>query len=209
MAKKYRYIVVIDTEFVSSKEGAQPFQVSLIAYEIKDDELVKISDFNVFIMLKEGLKLNYYARKYTGITYEKLRHEGIYPNMAIQQVINFLLMFNVDETLIVGWAPNNDKRMLDHLLNDEDGLINLSAFDWYDVAKTYCVFNNLDPYQTPSFEVAAEKYNLLNYKFHDSMEDATATAELLKILIKEHGIEKVIYKTKEAKESKKRIKKAR
>ncbi len=193
MNKKYRYVIVIDTEFISSKEGEQPIQVSLIAYQIKGEELIKISDFNVYVMLKKGLHLNRFARKYTGITNEKLQKEGIYPDMAIQQIVNYLLLFNVEETIVVGWAPNNDKLILSHLINEKEPLLNLGAADWYDLARCYCVLNKMDPGQTPAFESAAEKYNLSGYKFHDSMEDAKATAELLKLFIKEKGIDKILY----------------
>jgi inhibitor of KinA sporulation pathway (predicted exonuclease) len=191
--KRYKYIIVLDTEFVSSKEGEQPIQISFIAFEIKQDKLMKISDFNVYVRLREGMHLNYFARKITGITEERLLSNGIYPNMATQQVISFLLMFNVDETLIIGWAPQNDKKMLNKLMNQDEPLINLDAFDWFDLSKSYKKLNNITDNGTPAFKDAMEFYNVKGYHYHDSMEDARATAFLLGIFLKEHGIEKVIY----------------
>ncbi len=209
MARTYQYIIVIDTEFVSSKQGEQPFQISLIAFEIKNNNLIKLSDFNVFIMLKEGIKLNYFAKKYTGITDEKLKKDGIYPDMAINQVINFLLMFNIENTLIVGWAPNNDKKMLDKLINDGEPIIDLNLFDWFDLAKSYVALNHLKTNETPAFKEATESYHLSGFHFHDSMEDAKATSALLSLLLKEHGMEQTIYACQRSEKLKKGEKKKR
>ena len=203
MARHYKYILVIDTEFVCSREGEQPFQISLIALEIKNRQLNKISDFNVYVRLREGLHLNYFARKYTGITDEKLIKSGIYPNMATQQVISYLLMFNVDDTLIVGWAPQNDKKMLNRLMNSDEPLINLDAFDWFDLSKSYLKLNNIKSNSTPAFKDAMDFYHVRGYHYHDSMEDARATAFLLGIFLKEHGIEKTIYEIQQTPPKKK------
>ncbi len=212
MVKKYKYAIIIDTEFVSSKEGAQPFQISMLAFKIENSKLVKLNDFNAFIMLRKGLKLNYFAKKCTGITDEKLKENGIYPDMATHQVINYLLMFNIEETIIIGWAPSNDKRMLDLLINHEEPLIDLEAFDWFDLSKSYLSLNKIETKETPSLSSVINFYHLRGYSFHDSMEDARATATLFCLFLKEYGIDKTIYdcmqKPKKAKDKRKNIKDA-
>lgn len=198
MGRKYKYAVVLDTEFVSSKEGEQPIQISLIAFEIRNNKLIKISDFNVYIRLREGLHLNYYAKKFTGLTEEDLLENGVYSDMATQQIISFLLMFNVDETLIVGWAPNNDKKMLNLLMNAGQPLIDLDAFDWFDLAKAYKKINKIEGNGTPAFKDAMDFYHVRGYRYHDSLEDARATAFLLAIFLKEKGVRQTIYDVQES-----------
>jgi DNA polymerase III epsilon subunit-like protein len=189
---KIKYFIVIDTEFVSSKEGAQPFQISMIALSLRKKKLTKISDFNVFIMLREGLKLNYFAKKHTGITEEKLKSYGVFPDMAVGQVVNFLLNFNMNETMIVGWAVNNDKRMLDKLINYKEKIIDLEAYQWYDLSNSYQKINKLKTNETPSLKAACEYYRLSGYNFHDAEDDARATALLLSMFIKELGFDQAI-----------------
>lgn len=190
--EKIKYFIVIDTEFVSSKEGAQPFQISMIALQINKKKLVKISDFNAFIILREGLRLNYHAKMHTGITEEKLKKLGIYPDMAVNQVVNFLLNFNIKETMIVGWAVNNDKLMLEKLINYDEQLIDLNAYTWYDLANSYLKLNRIKGNDTPSLKHACDYYRLTGYNFHDAEDDARATALLLSMFIKEVGFEKAI-----------------
>lgn len=189
---KIKYFIVIDTEFVSSKEGAQPFQISMIALQLNKKKLTKISDFNAFIILREGLRLNYHARKHTGITEEKLKNIGIYPDMAVNQVVNFLLNFNIKETMIIGWAVNNDKLMLEKLINYNDELINLNAYTWYDLANSYLKLNRVKGNDTPSLKSACDHYRLAGYNFHDAEDDARATALLLSMFIKEVGFDQAI-----------------
>lgn len=189
---KIKYFIVIDTEFVSSKEGAQPFQISMIALALRKKKLTKISDFNVFIMLREGLKLNYFAKMHTGITEEKLKSYGVYPEMAVNQVVNFLMNFNVNETMIVGWAVNNDKRMLDKLINYKEKIIDLDAYQWYDLSNSFQKINKLKSNETPSLKTACDYYRLSGYNFHDAEDDARATALLLSMFIKELGFDQAI-----------------
>jgi DNA polymerase III epsilon subunit-like protein len=189
---KIKYFIVIDTEFVSSKEGAQPFQISMIALSLRKKKLTKISDFNVFIMLREGLKLNYFAKKHTGITEEKLKSYGIFPDMAVNQVVNFLANFNVNETMIVGWAVNNDKRMLDKLINFKEKIIDLDLYQWYDLSNSYQKINKFKANETPSLKTACDYYRLSGYNFHDAEDDARATALLLSMFIKELGFDQAI-----------------
>jgi DNA polymerase III epsilon subunit-like protein len=204
---------VIDTEFVSSKEGAQPFQISMIALQLNKKKLIKISDFNAFIILREGLRLNYHARKHTGITEDKLKKIGIYPDMAVSQVVNFLLNFDINETMLVGWAVNNDKIMLEKLINYDDKLINLDQYQWYDLANSYLKLNKIKGNDTPSLKHACDFYRLSGYQFHDAEDDARATALILSMFIKEYGFDKAIkipliqsIKEKEKREKARRIK---
>ena len=46
MSRKYEYLIFIDTEFVSSKDGNQPFQVGILSYHLNDSKLVKLNEFN-------------------------------------------------------------------------------------------------------------------------------------------------------------------
>ena len=59
--------LVLDTEFVSSRAGNQPFQVAIFAYRLVNRHLVKINEFSVYVLLKHGLHLKYYAKKTTGM----------------------------------------------------------------------------------------------------------------------------------------------
>ena len=190
--ERIKYFIVIDTEFVSSKEGAQPFQISMIALQLNKKKLIKISDFNAFIILREGLHLNYHARKHTGMTEEKLKKFGIYPDMAVNQVVNFLLNFNIKETMIIGWAVNNDKLMLEKLINYDEKLVDLDKYNWYDLANSFLKLNKYKGSDTPSLKHACDHYRLSGYNFHDAEDDARATALLLSMFIKEVGFDKAI-----------------
>ncbi len=201
------YIIVIDTEFVSSKDGQQPFQIAMRSYRIDGSNLMNISNFNVFVQLREGLKLTYFAKKYSNITQEKLEELGIYPSEAIGQIINFLLNFDIKSTLIVGWDPINDRRMLDALLNHGDSLINMDSFKWFDLVVPYKQIHCPDKKDTPSLKEACETYGLIDYAYHDAEVDAYATASLLIHLLNQHGLETIISKNLQAMKKPKYIKK--
>jgi inhibitor of KinA sporulation pathway (predicted exonuclease) len=186
------YIIVIDTEFVSSKDGQQPFQIAMRSYRLVENRLMNISNFNAFVQLREGLKLTYFAKKYSGITQEKLEELGIYPTEAINQVINFLLNFDLTKTVLVGWDPVNDKRMLDALLNYGDHLINLDSFQWFDLATPYRQLYKPGKKDTPSLKEACESLMLGTYDFHDAEVDVLATSALLEALLEKHGSKSIL-----------------
>ena len=185
-------IITIDTEFVSSRDGQQPFQVAMRSYRLEENTLIEVSHFNVFVQLKEGLKLTYYAKKVSGITPEKLQEFGIYPAEAIYQIIYFLLSFDLSSTLIVGWDPINDRRMLDVLLNEGDRLINVDSFRWFDVAIPYKALLAPQKKDTPSLKEACETAGLTAFPYHDAEGDALATASILQYLLKTFGKEAVL-----------------
>ena len=39
--KKAEFLIVLDTEFVSMKKGGQPFQISMSAFHLNKDKLIK------------------------------------------------------------------------------------------------------------------------------------------------------------------------
>ena len=62
--KKAEFLIVLDTEFISLKKGGQPFQISMSAFHLNNETLIKISDFNVYITLRKGVYLNKYVKAY-------------------------------------------------------------------------------------------------------------------------------------------------
>jgi DNA polymerase III epsilon subunit-like protein len=94
--------------------------------------------------------------------------------------------------MIVGWAVNNDKRMLDKLINYKEKIIDLETYQWYDLSNSYQKINKLKSNETPSLKSACEYYRLSGYNFHDAEDDARATALLLSMFIKELGFEQAI-----------------
>ena len=185
-------IIVLDTEFVSSKTINQPFQISISAFHLIKNQLQKISDFNAYIQMRPGTHLTYFAKKYTGITEDTLLNQGIYPDAATIQVVNYLLNFDVGNTLIVGWDPINDKRMIDNLINYSDEIVNVDAFPWFNLVKPYAHFNKITSGITPSLKEACEKYGLTDFAFHNAEDDTHATVALLQKFIDEYGREKTI-----------------
>jgi DNA polymerase III epsilon subunit-like protein len=102
--------------------------------------------------------------------------------------------------------------MLDLLINHEEPLIDLEAFDWFDLFKIIFITNKIETKETPYLSSVIYFYHLRGYSFHDSMEDARATATLFCLFLKEYGIDKTIYdcmqKPKKAKDKRKNIKDA-
>ena len=189
----YKNIVVLDIEFVSSRKWNQPFQVSMFSYRLKGDKLEKISDFDIYINLKPGVHLNRYATKVTGISEAYLRKEGLYYKEATVQSINYLLNFKLEDTLIVGWSPSNDKRMLDILFNGDEQLIDMAAFNFFDLNKSYNKFRGLDLNRGVSLQKACEDFELQDVEFHNSYYDALSTARLLQKFLDEYGTYETIY----------------
>ena len=197
MSRKYEYLIFIDTEFVSSKDGNQPFQVGILSYHLNGYKLVKLNEFNVYIRLRKGIKLNKYAKIATGIDEETLFKFGLYPHEASLQIIDFVLNYDLEKTLIVGWDPINDKTMLHYLLNYHENLVNVESCDWLDLVGPYTKVQGLPSSQTPSLVSACETYDIKDLKFHDAYDDAYATALLCSKLIETHGEKEIIYdKTK-------------
>ena len=189
----FKNVIVLDIEFVSSRRWNQPFQVSMFSYHLDGDKLNKISDFDIYINLKPGVHLNKYALNVTGISEAYLKKEGLYYKDAAIQVINYLLHFKLEDTLIVGWAPSNDKRMLDILFNSDEQMIDMSAFNFFDLNKSYNKFKGNDLHRGVSLQVACEDYGLEDVKFHNSYNDALSTARLLNKMLESHGSYEVIY----------------
>lgn len=195
--KKIRNIIVFDTEFVSSKSGSQPVQIAMSSYELIGDKLKKISDFNTYIMLRDGLSLNSYVTKYTGINNEMLIKEGIYLDMAKKLVIEYLLDFNFQDTILLGWSPVNDQRMFNILFNYTEELIDVSNFRWVDLAKTYCHVNNFPFNKAPSLKAACDFYNIEETNYHDALSDCHATAILLQEMLSLYGTKRCLYEISE------------
>lgn len=191
--KQFKNIIVLDIEFVSSKKWNQPFQVSMFGYRLKGNQLVKINEFDIYISLKPGVHLNKYALNVTGISETYLKKEGLYYKEAALQIINYLLCFNIEDTLIIGWAPANDKRMLDILLNDGEQLIDISVFNFFDLNKSYNKFKGYELNRGVSLQTACEDYGLSDVKFHNSYNDALSTAKLLAKMLEEHGSYETLY----------------
>lgn len=206
--EKFDVIVVFDTEFVSSKRGSQPFQVSMSAYQLNGEKLVEFGKFSIFITLKSGLFLNEYVKEYTGISDTKLKNEGIYPSMAKKQLIDYLLSFNFKSTIFVGWAIANDLKMFDLLLNDEDEIFDVNLLRWVDLGSAYATFNGVEHSMIPALKTACEKYGLKNSHYHDASGDVIATAKLLEKMISVHGMPSFL-KLNESKYRKKKYKKVR
>lgn len=185
--------LVLDTEFVSSRAGNQPFQVAIFAYRLVGHHLVKINEFSVYVLLKHGLQLNYYAKKTTGITEAKLARYGILPADAAVQLLQFLLTFPFATTALVGWDPTNDKRMLHLLLSAEEEWSEIARlFPWIDISAFYLYRSEKGSLCTPSLQDACELEGLTAIDYHDAEGDALATAALLEVLLVRHGVEHVL-----------------
>ena len=200
MIKKYEYLIFIDTEFVSSKDGNQPFQVGMLSYHLNNSKMVKLNEFNAYIRLRKGIRLNKYAKLATGIDEETLNKFGLYAHEASLQIIDFVLNYDLEKTLIVGWDPINDKTMIHYLLNYNENLVNVESCDWLDLVGAYAKVQGLPIHQTPSLVSACEAYDIKDLKFHDAYDDAYATALLCSKLIEIYGEKEIIYdKTREIK----------
>ena len=193
--KKAEFLIVLDTEFVSMKKGGQPFQISMSAFHLNNDTLIKISDFNVYITLRKGVYLNKYVKAYTGVTEEKLHDEGIYPFMATNQLLDYVLNFDLKTTVLVGWDPSNDIRMMNLLVNHEDEIFDFKKATWLNLAASYSRLNGIPRGISRSLTEACNNYGMVDYDAHDAVEDCKATVELLRRMIEKHGVEEVIYKT--------------
>lgn len=206
--EQFDIAVVFDTEFVSTKRGSQPFQVSMNAYNLRDNTLDFFGTFSIFITLKPGIFLNEYVRTYTGISEAKLYKEGIYPSMAKRQLIDYLLSFDLKKTIFVGWSIANDLRMFDLLLNDEDEIFDVNLIRWVDLGLAYARFNNVSRSSIPALKTACENYGLSNDNYHDATSDVIATANLLKQMLEIHGLDSFL-SLDESKYKKKKYKKVR
>lgn len=175
---RYRYYLVLDTEFVSSRQSKQPLQIAIHAFELKDGQFKKAKNFASFIFLKKGNFLNQHVRQYTKINESVLREKGIRFSDARLQLIHYLLEFPFHETLMIGWDPNQDIMMLNLLLNDSEQMLDVRWYDWLDLAGTIRVLQGIPKHLTPSLEKACALYNLPPVEFHDADDDARATAEL-------------------------------
>lgn len=207
--KAIKNIIVFDTEFVSARSGSQPIQIAMTAYELKENSIEKISDFSTFILPRKGVRLNKYVVEYTGINEEILRREGIYLEMARKQVIEYLLDFNFQDTILLGWDPSNDQRMFNILFNYNEEMIDVATFRWVDLARVYIHVNDLPLGQVPSLKTACEFYDMSDISFHDASNDCQATAILLSKLLELYGTTKCLYELSEmtVKKKNKRIEK--
>ena len=85
MNKKYKHIIFFDTEFISSRRKNQPIEISLVAYDIVDNELKYDKSFSTYILLEKGTYLNKYVTAFTGIDNEVLDKYGIRIREAKEQ----------------------------------------------------------------------------------------------------------------------------
>ena len=190
---QYKNIIVLDIEFVCSKKWNQPFQVSMISFNLKKDKLTKISDFDIYIDLMPGYHLNSFAKKVTGISEEFLNKEGLYYKEASYQVLDYLLHFKLEDTLIIGWSPRNDIRMLDILFNSEEPMIDMNALNFFDLNKSYNKFKGLPLSRGVRLEDACKDYEITDEHAHNSYADTVATAKLLNKLVETYGAKETIY----------------
>lgn len=176
---RYRYYLVLDTEFVSSKQSKQPLQIAIRAYELQSGQFVHLKDFSSFIFLKKGNYLNQHVRQYTKINESVLREKGIRFSDARLQLIHYLLEFPFHETLLIGWDPNQDIVMLNLLLNENDEqMLDMRWYSWLDLAGAIRILQGIPKHMTPSLEKACSLYGLPPVEFHDAEVDAYATASL-------------------------------
>ncbi len=184
-----RHLLLIDTEFVSSKRGGQPFQVGFIEYEIKDGKYIRVGEFNLQIKLRKGLKLNTYAKECTGIDEETLEKHGFPFDNARYEVMNYLAKFPIDETLIIGWDPQGDKKMMNNLLNYKEELFDINEFKWHDVMKVYKRYYTELSNNNPSLTSACAHFNFDASNAHDALTDAELTGKILFKMIEDLGEE--------------------
>lgn len=175
---RYRYYLILDTEFVSSRQTKQPLQIAIQAYEWQSSAFVKVKDFSSYIFLKKGNFLNQHVRQYTKINESVLKEKGIRFSDARLQLIHFLLEFPFHETVVIGWDPSQDIVMLNLLLNDSEQMLDIRWYDWMDLASAVRIMQGIPKHLTPSLEKACALYELPPVEFHDADDDAMATAKL-------------------------------
>ena len=205
MSKKYKHIIFFDTEFISSRRKNQPIEISLVAYDIIDNELKYDKSFSTYILLEKGTYLNKYVTAFTGIDNEVLDKYGIRIREAKEQFLEFLLNYSPMDTLLAGWSISNDIFMFDILVNKDESTFDLSVFDWYDVSN---VFRNLyatNKNETPSLANACKLIGEENLGFHDSLVDAKATKLVMEHLINEQGISALLHANNITKVKKKKV----
>ena len=188
MDKRYKHIIFFDTEFISSRRKNQPIEISLVAYDIDQNELKYDKSFSTYILLEKGTYLNKYVTAFTGIDNTVLDKYGIRIKEAKEQFLEFLLDYSPRDTLLAGWSISNDIFMFDVLVNKEESTFDLGIFDWYDVSNVFKHYNPNNKNETPSLSSACKIIGKENLDFHDSLVDAKATKYIMEYLIKEYGI---------------------
>lgn len=188
MSKKYKHIIFFDTEFISSRRKNQPIEISLVAYDINENELKYDKSFSTYILLEKGTYLNKYVTAFTGIDNNVLDKYGIRIKEAKEQFLEFLLNYSPRDTLLAGWSISNDIFMFDILVNKDESTFDLSIFDWYDVSSVFKVCYPNKKNETPSLTNACKLIGKENLEFHDSLVDAKATKYVMEFLIKEFGL---------------------
>ena len=192
MQKKYKHLIFFDTEFISTRRKNQPIEISLIAYDIVDNELKYDKSFSTYILLEKGVYLNKYVTAFTGIDNEMLDKYGIRISDAKEQFLYFLLNYSPRDTLLVGWSISNDIFMFDILVNKDERTFDLSVFDWYDLSNVFTSLYAEKKNETLSLSNACKMIGIENLNFHDSLEDANATKYVMEYLFKEQGINKIL-----------------
>lgn len=192
MKKKYKHIIFFDTEFISSRRKNQPIEISLIAYDIEENELKYDKSFSTYILLEKGTYLNKYVTAFTGIDNEVLDKFGIRIKEAKEQFLYFLLNYSPRDTLLAGWSISNDLVMFDILVNKEESTFDLSIFDWYDVSSAFKVYYPNNKNETPSLTNACKMIGKENLEFHDSLVDAEATKYIMEHLLNEFGVSTIL-----------------
>ena len=170
-------------------------QVAFQSYKLSGEQLLKLSDFSVYIQPVKGVSLNRFVTQYTGIDEKLLAKEGIYLEMAKKQVIEYLLNFNFQDTILLGWDLMNDIMMFNRLFNYNEDMIDIGSFRWVDLSKVFTKLHNLP--HSISLEKACEMYDFTDPDFHNATNDVVNTVKLLECLIDKFKVNKVLYETKE------------
>lgn len=188
MNKRYKHIIFFDTEFISSRRKNQPIEISLVAFDINQNELKYDKSFSTYILLEKGTYLNKYVTAFTGIDNETLDKYGIRIRDAKEQFLEFLLDYSPSDTLLAGWSISNDIFMFDVLVNKDEITFDLGTFDWYDVSSVFTNFYGKNKNETPSLSNACKIIGKENLEFHDSLVDANATKYVMEHLINKYGL---------------------
>lgn len=188
MNKKYKNVIFIDTEFVSSKDYKQPIQISFVAYRLEGNNFIYDKTYSTYILLDKGVRLNKYVKAFTGIDEQILRMHGILSREVRIQLLDFLYEYTLTNTLIIGWDIANDKTMINSLLNREEELFDINLFDWYDAVVPYKRFYDKENQNTPSLINACFKLEISGINFHDSYQDAVATQKVMQHMALEKGL---------------------
>jgi len=205
MNKKYKHIIFFDTEFISSRRKNQPIEISLVAYDINQNELKYDKSFSTYILLEKGTYLNKYVTAFTGIDNEVLDKYGIRIKEAKEQFLYFLLNYSPRDTLLAGWSISNDLFMFDILVNKDESTFDLSIFDWYDVSSVFKNYYFNSKNETPSLSNACKLIGKEDMDFHDSLVDAQATKFVMEHLINEYGIDNLLKSQYISKINKKKV----